>query len=115
MDTIWVEPDEFDDADPHAEDDGLYRVEAVNLTREAEHYPAEFILLWLPAMESFGTWDCDHYRLWVFPRASWSDIVGSPIQYITSQWGVNGNGVALQAQVWTTYPFLPGRPDLEDE
>jgi len=113
LETIWVEPDECNNADPHAEDEGLYRVQAVDLTKAAEHYSPEFILLWLPDMGCFGTWDGDHYRLIVFPDAAWPDIASNPLPYLSSQWDLKLCGVGAAAPVWTTYPFIPGRPDRQ--
>jgi hypothetical protein len=114
LETIWAKPSEFDADDPHAGHEGLYKVEAVDLVEYAEHYPPEFILLWLPAMECFGTWDSDHYHLSVFPNASWSDIAINPLPFIDSQWRLDGNGVAELARVWLNYSFEPGSPDVED-
>jgi hypothetical protein len=111
--TIWVQP-AYTEADPHEDDQGLYRVEAVDLTKQAEHFPPEFILLWLPGMECFGTWDCAHYRLIVFPNATWAEIAGNPLPYLNAQWDPKMCGVGVTAPVWTTYPFIPGHPDQKE-
>jgi hypothetical protein len=51
-----------------------YEIPAVSLTNENEFYEPEFILLWLPNEKLYGTWDCDHWDLYVFENTNWEDI-----------------------------------------
>lgn len=104
---IWIGTDL--EGDPNLHEDGFYSVPAVSLTGKCASYDPEFILLWLPNEKLFGTWDCDHWSLLVFPKASWSDIVASPAPHLNSQWDPDctvGNAIAP----WTRYEFKRGRP-----
>ena len=94
--------------DPHAGEDGHYAIPAVNLIAEAEEYEPDFILLWLPGEESYGTWDCDHAELLVFPGVTWDDIAADPLPYVASQW--DGLESAVPLLPYPKYPYRPGRP-----
>jgi hypothetical protein len=75
------------DSDPRVGQEGYYAVPAVDLIASADgEYPAEGILIWLPDSQVFGTWDCDHADLRVFPGVTWSTIVRNPVPYINAQW-----------------------------
>ncbi len=63
-----------------------YEIPAISLTDKCEHYNPEFILLYLPNERVYGTWDSDHWHLYVFPNTSWSDIADSPADFINQQW-----------------------------
>jgi hypothetical protein len=95
--------------DPHVGERGYYAVTAVNLIADCEEYDPEGILIWLPDLELFGTWDCDHWDVRVFPGATWTDIVNDPVKYINAQW--EPNEVDNEFLVpWPRYPFKMGRP-----
>ena len=72
--------------DPNAGKSGSYEVPAVSLTADCDGYAPEGILVWLPNEKVFGSWDCDHYDLYVFSGATWTDIAGNPVDYIDTQW-----------------------------
>ncbi|CAM1363297.1 hypothetical protein [Tenacibaculum xiamenense] len=63
-----------------------YEIPAVNLTNQCEYYAPEYILLYLPNEKLYGTWDADHWTLYVFPNANWNHIVKTPEAYIDYQW-----------------------------
>ena len=63
-----------------------YEIPAISLTNENEYYEPEFILLWLPNEQVYGTWDCDHWDLYVFEYTKWQDIEKNPLPYINCQW-----------------------------
>jgi hypothetical protein len=94
--------------DPHAGEEGYYAIPAVNLVAEAEEYEPDFILLWLPEEELYGTWDCDHWELLVFPDVTWTDIAEDPLPYVAAQWDGPDPGVPLVP--YPKYPYHPGRP-----
>ena len=54
---VWVNADEspLSKDDPHAGDHGYYEVPAISLTGACEAYDPDFILLWLPTEQLFGT------------------------------------------------------------
>ncbi len=54
--------------DPNSGKKGYYSVPAINLIADCEGYDPEGILIWLPELELFGTWDNDHWDILVFPN-----------------------------------------------
>lgn len=94
--------------DPNAGKGGYYQIEAVNLVSACDGYDPEFILAWLPKSQLYGTWDCDHLAMTVFPGASWSDIAKKPLPFINAQWENDDVGVPLVP--WPDYPFVIGDP-----
>src|SRR5665213_2779674 len=72
--------------DPNRGRIGHYAVPGVNLVLACEGHLPSGILLWVPTEREFGTWDCDHGDLWLFPRTTWQDIATRPLPYINSQW-----------------------------
>lgn len=110
---VWVNSDDspLDEDDPHAGEDGYYEIPAVSLTNECEAYDPEFILLWLPKERLFGTWDCDHWDLFVFRNANWSDIVSDPGKYLDVQWSDTDREVSEYFKPYPKYAFQSGSPD----
>ena len=109
---VWVNSDGSPNAsdDPHAGDDGYYSVPAVSLTNKCDSYDPEFILLWMPHEECFGTWDCDHWDLFVFDNTSWLDIVENPAKYIEAQWADIDRDIGSHFKPYPKYKFKTGRP-----
>jgi hypothetical protein len=66
--------------------ESYFEIPAVSLTNDNEYYDPEFILLWLPIEKKYGTWDCDHWDLYIFENANWKDIELNPLPYINFQW-----------------------------
>lgn len=83
IDVIWIEGTESGKS--------YYEIEAVSLTCENEYYDPEFILLWLPNEKQYGSWDCDHWILYVFNDTKWEDIEKDPLPFINCQWDPNQN------------------------
>ena len=94
--------------DPHAGESGYYAIPAVNLVADAEGYEPEYILLWLPNEQAYGTWDTDHAELLVFPDVSWTDIAADPLPFVAAQWDGPEPGVPFVP--YPKYPYKPGRP-----
>lgn len=109
---VWVNSDEspLSQDDPHFGDKGYYEVPAVSLTGECEAYDPDFILLWLPNEQSFGTWDCDHWDLYVFPRKTWADIVADPATYLDAQWSDYDRKNSEYFKPYPKYEFKAGMP-----
>ena len=74
------------DEDPNKGEDGWYRVPMVSLVADCENYAPDYLLVWLPDEQLFGTYDVEHRHLRVFPGAAWSDLRSDPVKYINSQW-----------------------------
>ena len=104
---VWIGTDII--RDPHFDEYGYYAVPAVSLTGACKAYDPEFILLWLPREQQFGTWDSDHWVLTVFGQTTWTNIVDDPFDYINAQWHP-----AVQTGrrfiPWPKYPFKSGKP-----
>ena len=77
---IYVEPNEEN------REKGYYTIPAVDLVVECEGFDTWGILVWLPDMQMFGTWDSDHRILRVFPKSKWSDIVKEPVKFLNALW-----------------------------
>ncbi|MFO1451362.1 MAG: hypothetical protein U1F61_24595 [Opitutaceae bacterium] len=105
---VWIGTDDPDD--PNYEKDGYYAVPAVSLTGRCEAYDPEFILLWLPDQQKFGTWDCDHWILLVFDDADWRAIQQDPAPYLDAQWRNTRSVAATRFQPWHRYALKSGRP-----
>lgn len=67
-------------------DEKMYRFKAVDLIRENDHYQSEGLLIWIPELKKFGTYDPEHENLLVFPDAKPKDIYGNFGKYIAAQW-----------------------------
>lgn len=65
---------------------GYYTIPVVDLIAECEGFDPWGLLVWLPDVQMFGTWDSDHRKLQVFPKARWEDIVSDPLKYLNAQW-----------------------------
>jgi hypothetical protein len=65
---------------------GYYTIPAISLTSSCDDYDPAYILLWLPSEQVYGTWDCDHWLLYIFPGATWASIEHNPVPYINAQW-----------------------------
>ena len=86
-----------------------YKIPAVSLTNENEYYEPEFILLWLPNEKMYGTWDSDHWDLYVFENKNWKDIENNPLPYINCQWDPEQNVGAFFDPSWK-YELNKGWP-----
>ncbi len=96
-----------EDNDPH-DGPGVYLVPGVDLVASCTgDYDPEGLLIWLPGERRYGVWDADHDYLLVFgPAVSWSQVAGSPAQYINAQWAFEGSDRApVEFLVpWPRYP-----------
>lgn len=109
---VWINSDgsPFEDDDPQAGEDGYYEVPAVSLTNECESYEPEFILLWLPNEQLFGSWDCDHWDLFVFRDTTWADIIADPARYLDVQWSDTEREISDYFKPFPKYGFKQGSP-----
>ena len=109
---VWINSDQapFEDDDPHIGEDGYYEVPAISLTGECKSYNPEFLLLWLPNEKLYGTWDSDHWDLYVFNDVAWSDIVKSPEVYLDALWNDYDREVGEYFKPFPKYKFKKGMP-----
>jgi hypothetical protein len=95
--------------DPNKGKQGYYIIPAVSITSDRNEYEVDTILLWFPLEGKFGTWDGDHYELYIFPNATWDDIVKNPAPYINAQWEVDSE-VSEYFKPYPKYQFKHGEP-----
>lgn len=91
--------------DPNKNKNGSYIVPAVSLVSKCEHYDSDFVLLWLPQEQLFGSLSGEYVNeLLIFPDADWSDIAKDPVTYINAQWKGDYN-ISKDFNPWQKYPF----------
>ena len=67
--------------------DGMYfPIEVFDLLKEVPGYSARGVLIWLPGILEFGSFDTDHGVVYSFPDVPWSQILESPEKYVNCQW-----------------------------
>jgi hypothetical protein len=86
---LFVSVDEY--IDNYSDDSdhlsgNYYPVPAFDLVAEIWGYPAEHVLVWLPSIRQFATFDDDHGVLRSFPDVSWNELASSLGKYIDCQW-----------------------------
>ena len=86
-----------------------YEIPAINLTDKCEHYDPEYILLYLPNEKLYGTWDSDHWTLYVFPNISWTDITKNPAEFINQQWNPKKE-IGIEFDPKADYKMINGWP-----
>jgi len=86
-----------------------YEIPAINLTDKCEYFAPKFILLYLPNEKNYGTWDSDHWKLYVFPNINWTDIAKNPAEFINQQWNPNKE-IGILFNPKTNYKLINGWP-----
>ena len=110
--SAWIEPSELSSYavwNPHQGQDGYYEVPCVSLTKEAEGYNPDGILIWIPKLKLFATCDAGHGIVWLFPMATWMSIIADPAVYLGAQWNINPEIQALLVP-WGFFNFRAGNP-----
>jgi hypothetical protein len=60
--------------------------EGYSLVKKCNDYSPDGVLVWFPEFGSFGTADCGHGRILLYPGVSWSSICSEPTWYYNGQW-----------------------------
>ena len=109
--TVWVDStiSPFESDDQNSNKEGYYEIPAVSLTKECEGYDPEYLLLWMPEDKMYGSWDCDHWDLIIFPNTKWDDILEDPVLYLNSMWD-SSSYVKDYFKPFPKYKFKKGRP-----
>lgn len=65
-----------------------YRIPSIDLIKSDcdDNYYPEGLLQWYPTLNCFGSSDCGHLVIYVFPAVKWSKIFKSLWSYINTQW-----------------------------
>jgi len=64
----------------------LYKFEGVDLVQSCEGYSPNGVLIWFPALQAYGSWDCDHHTILLYPDVTWTQIMMKPVLYFNGQW-----------------------------
>jgi hypothetical protein len=72
--------------DPNIEEDGYYRISAINFVKEVNDYLSEGLLVWIPDIKQFGTCDTDHGVVYIFKDIKWDQIIENIFTYTNTQW-----------------------------
>ncbi|EQA71332.1 tetratricopeptide repeat protein [Leptospira noguchii] len=69
-------------------EDGQYYTNSVGLIKNSEAYDdCPEILVWLPRLGLYGTWDSSHDELHTFPNQTWTSMKSNLVPFIEAQWG----------------------------
>jgi hypothetical protein len=104
VEEIVVSSEAHDD-DPNAGSNGDYSVPVVDLSESSDKYNGGFLLVWIPDLALYGSYDTDHHVLTVFGKeVRWQNIVSSPAAFLEAQWYPERKaGRILKA--WKHYKF----------
>lgn len=70
------------------EEDGQYYTNSVGLIKNSEAYEEDpEILVWLPRLNLYGTWDSSHDELHIFPNQTWTSMKSDLVPFVEAQWG----------------------------
>ncbi|MBM9501664.1 hypothetical protein JWG44_15525 [Leptospira sp. 201903071] len=70
------------------EEDGQYYTNSAGLIKNSEAYGEDpEILVWLPRLQIYGTWDSSHDELHIFPNQTWTSMKSDLVPFIEAQWG----------------------------
>ena len=83
---LSVQGDEWIDDDPHG-GNGHYVVDAYDLIRSSDDYDPVGLFVWIPQLSAFGSFDCDHESLVMYPGLAWPQFAADPVRYINAAWG----------------------------
>lgn len=104
-------------ADPNWGRRGVYKVAAIDLVAECEHYDPFGVLMWFPDLAAFGQYDDDHNEALLFVGSRWDDIVAAPAVFLSAQWRPSDLPGAKRLEPWTGgcrfEAFVELAPDLE--
>jgi hypothetical protein len=63
-----------------------YEFEGIDLIQGCNDYEPDGILVYFPLLKEFGSWDCDHRIINLYPGAAWDDIEKSLHSFVNAQW-----------------------------
>lgn len=96
-------------------EEGEQSVAAYDLVATCEGYSPEGILVFVPSIKMFGSYDTDHRELYVYPKKSWSHISAAPLAFLNAQWfPQDGVGKKLTATALQAYQQFVNRNSASD-
>jgi hypothetical protein len=63
-----------------------YDIEGIALIQGCNSYDPDGILVYFPAYQEYGSWDCDHGVITMFPGVDWPAIETHLAEYVNAQW-----------------------------
>jgi hypothetical protein len=72
--------------EPGEDPERTYEITGIDLINGCEGYDPEGILVYFPQFSEFGSWDCDHLIITMYPNASWEAIRDNIFHYVNDQW-----------------------------
>jgi hypothetical protein len=63
-----------------------YEITGIDLISSCDDYYPEGILIYFPQFSEFGSWDCDHGIITMYPDAQWEKIRANLFNYVNGQW-----------------------------
>jgi hypothetical protein len=63
-----------------------YEIEGIDLIQGCNSYEPDGILVYFPLLKEFGSWDCDHRIITIYPGVEWDDIERSLPNFVNAQW-----------------------------
>ncbi len=63
-----------------------YEIEGVDLIQGCNDYEPDGILVYFPLLKEFGSWDCDHRIITIYPNVEWEAIEKSLPSFVNAQW-----------------------------
>ena len=94
--------------DPHADEVGYYIVPALDLISKCEHYSPGGVLIYIPQLGVYGSFDDDHRTITYFPKIKFWSIVGDPVKYLSAQWRPKQSDFNPILNPVGLFPFQPG-------
>ena len=83
---LSTQGDDWIDDDPHS-GIGHYVVDALDLLASCDDYDPAGLFVYVPQLELYGSFDCDHESLIVYPNLTWPAFSADPVRYINAAWG----------------------------
>lgn len=63
-----------------------YEFDGYDLVKACNSYDPEGIFIWFPTLQVYGSWDCDHHKIFLYPGRTWTEILREPVWYFNGQW-----------------------------
>jgi len=64
----------------------MHEISGIGLTKSCPNYQPEGIMVWFPSLGLYGSWDCDHHEIMVFPGIRWTDVMRRAQAYFNASW-----------------------------
>jgi hypothetical protein len=91
---------------------GYFYCKAISLTTASDTYDPAGILIWVPDLKTFGSYDSDHCSLHLFPGKDINDILKNAEYFITQGWSMIEPEVEVSF-LREHFDFVPDRFEKE--